>query len=841
MSDPRQNCPEKCPRKDLCINHPKIQGVGPSSARIMLVGEAPGQDEDEEGVPFVGVSGQLLNQVLQQTGIDRNEIYITNAVKCATPDENTKPTKKEINLCRDYLVSEIAKVKPKIIVCLGAVALEAVLKRAGITKLKNNVLFSEEFNAKVIPVWHPAYILRNPLEESSLIAGFELVKKELSSDKILQKDDVKTKYADVSKHPEKINLLLDKLEATEEFVIDLETTSLTPSVAKIICFAFSWGVGLGITVRYDALSKDQLDRLREILLSKKTKIGHNIKYDIQVLRANGIKIRGPYFDTMTALSLINENMKEKGLDACVLTYTNMGEYWIEVEDYKKEYSRKHKIKKESFSYDLLPYYMLSLYAQKDADATYRLYKKFLRELKRQDLLEFYNKYVLPIMEVLVQIEYRGVKVDIEKLEALIEDYSKKLKENNNIVLQDPSVKSYQKIRAKRLARKYIEKWESSRTLKSRFSSGMEYAKKRIKREEVIFNPGSPKQLGEVLFKVLDIMPIKYTDTKAPSTDEEVLTILAEENNVDLCKKILDYRGVQKFLSTYLIGTLENAKLDGRFHPDVFQHRTVTGRLSGNFQQVPRDAHDYKDCLVADPGYTFIKADLAQAEFRCWAHYSEDEDMLSDIAAGLDIHRKIAAEIFNKPEEEISKDSLERTVAKNCSFGLMYGRGTKAIAKQYKISDEQANGIKELFFSRYPKAKRWLDDQVRFARENLYVKSWLGRIRRLPEIISSEMGTRAEAERQSKNAPIQALASDMNNHFMVCNIKRARKAGIKCYPIGTVHDANIVMVKDDQVRDMVSIMQNVLDTAFPDFKCIMKLDFEVGKTLGSMEKFNDHNV
>jgi DNA polymerase-1 len=255
------------------------------------------------------------------------------------------------------------------------------------------------------------------------------------------------------------------------------------------------------------------------------------------------------------------------------------------------------------------------------------------------------------------------------------------------------------------------------------------------------------------------------------------------------------------------------------------------------QNISRDAKDFKSCFVSDPGYLFVKSDLAQAEFRCWAHYSGDQDMIRDIElvdAGLlaDIHKQTASEVFNIPVEEVTKD--QRTAAKNTVFGLLYGRGSSAISAQYGITVEQAECVKERFFSRYPVAAQWLRDIVNEAREKGAVKTWFGRIRRIPKIHSDNMGDRAEAERQAKNSPIQGQASDMNNAYMMRIWREARKRGIDCYPAATIHDDNTLQVKEGQEDQLVEVMRYVVANSFPDFKCKMKLEFKKGNNLGYME-------
>lgn len=835
MPDPRKSCLDKCPRKLVAIDSPKLSGVGPSKSKIMFVGEAPGQTEDAEGEPFIGASGEVFMEVLDELGVDRQDVYITNAVKCATPIDNKKPQKKDITSCREHLIAEVGQVKPNVICCLGGVAMEAVLKRTGITKLKNNVFKSDELKTKVVPVFHPAYVLRNPSAYTEFYQGIELALAEAKKKAMVTQGDIKTKHLD-AETPKQIDKVLAALENTDAFVYDLETTSLDPRVAEIICIALSWQMGLGVTIKWSNFSKKQMARLKKIFVSKKTKVGHNLKYDVQVIMANGVKVRGPFFDTLPAMALVDENVRDKGLEALTLRYTKIGEYWKPLDDYKKQHCKDHKLKLEEFNYGMIPYKILREYAQYDADVTYRLFKKFEKEMKRQDLYDFFRTYTMPFFNIILQMEYRGIKIDRDQLHGLSDTYKQLVEDTRKEIFDNATVKKYNKIKTKRASKILIDKWENSKVLKGRFDTSDAYVAARIKPEETTFNPKSTLQLREILYDVLKLPIIKKTDKGAPSTDEETMKILAQEEDVDLCKQILNHRKVTKFLSTYIEATYLKSEVDGRIHPSYHQHRAVTGRLSSenpNFQNIPRDAKDFKKCFLADPGMTIVKADLAQAEFRCWAHYSADEDMIRDIESGLDIHRKTASEVFGVTEDEVTKD--QRTAAKAGVFGLMYGRGTKAIAAQYGMSEKAAEEVRTLFFQKYPAAALWLDKQVQYAREYGYVKSWMGRIRRLPEINSEEHMIKAEAERQAKNSPIQALASDMNNHFMVTNIKRAKKEGIKCYPMATVHDANFIQVVDSQVEKLAHLMIDVVATAFPKFKCKMALDFEIGKTLGTLEE------
>lgn len=1262
MNDRRNECPDSCPRKSECLHNPCIKGVGNKSSKIMLVSENPDRMEDEDGLSLSGEAGRLLNTIFAQLNVSREDFFITDAVKCGTNNEDPKPSSKEIKFCRHFLEDEIKEVKPVVIGVLGATALKSVLNRTGITKLKNNVFFSEEFNCKIVPVYHPRYILRNPNEFYSLSDGIKLILEEAKSTEIntAALQDCKHLVADTT---EKIDEILFILEKKDKFVCDLETQDLNYLTTEILCVSVSWKEKFGVVIPWKSFSALQLARFVSILQTKKLKINHNIKFDMQVLKAHKICVKGPIFDTMLAHHLIDENTKH-GLDDLTLRYLDLGEYWADLEKEKAKICKERKIAKEEFKYDMLPDKVLHPYAATDADATYRLYNILSKELDRQNLTKFFNDHTMTFMPVLLYMEFKGIKIDREKLSRLIEECKKQIVDVETILMAYEDVKKYEDNRKALAVKKLEDKYNESKILKSRYPNGVEeYAQKILKEEDWKFNFHSPKQLQELLFKQMGLKASKETKTGF-STDEESMIELAEHHNVEFAKKLVEYRKLTKYCSTYLEAVFAKSAHDGRIHTTYQQHLTVSGRLcvgkdtiletnqgkfriselklnklrnvmilshmgrqcrilnkfykgreqlyrvvldngdniectlghrfltlegwkhvsqlkvgsvicnrcinetpalesgtlgfnqgvlcgqggqrgnvtnrpyediqvfknnigqqfrsvrgrisggikeeskqkscksndlqhtwstsskdthrlqvirgvdrkaypgrtnctnvkydtvvcsspskeirikkkngilyginrrvlfefigqntsgvkrtgiklqrrsriifsravsgvyrsssdsmvrkesskaaSGydrfrenkeksylleqqsaritsiigitrkgdhayqtisaiknqelssrflfsnykvisrggwqfsserqknartrcyktrtirefgvssssfyrdsnsqrsfrspvnystgiivaiepttidevwdievegdhsycahgfinhnssrnpNLQNISRDAKDFKSCFISDPGYVFVKSDLSQAEFRCWAHYSGDQDMITDIEAGMDIHKLIASEVFNVPIEQIDKKDPRRTAAKNAVFGLMYGRGSQAISMQYNITLEQAEEIKERFFGRYPVAAAWLKSTIREARETGCVRTWFGRVRRLPKIHSDNMGDRAEAERQATNSPIQGQASDMNNGYLIRILREAKARGIDCYPAATIHDDNTLQVKEEQAEQLIAVMKHVVATAFPDFKCRMELEFKKGNNLGYME-------
>jgi hypothetical protein len=259
----------------------------------------------------------------------------------------------------------------------------------------------------------------------------------------------------------------------------------------------------------------------------------------------------------------------------------------------------------------------------------------------------------------------------------------------------------------------------------------------------------------------------------------------------------------------------------------------------NLQNLPRDAYDVKGCFEADPNMIFVKADLAQAEFRCWAHYSGDEDLLADIHSGMDIHSITASRVFDVTVEELDNDKelreKYRTPAKRATFGMMFGVGPKHVAEEFDIDVKEAKKILKVVYEKYPVAVNWLQEQVKIARRKGELVSWLGRKRRLPHINSDDQNRKGDAERQAKNCRIQILATAMNDHYMTTTLATTKEKGIHCYPSMTIHDANIYQVRKGQVDEFVEVAKKVVADEFPEFRCEMKLDFEIGDTLGTLKE------
>ena len=864
----RATCNPNCKRYSYDLVSPCLWGSGPSDAKLMLVGRDPGQQEDLNGKVFVGESGQLLDEILRTHGVGRDEVYVTNVVKCGTPGFNVDPGAKEVSACRHNLIEELAEVKPNVVVVFGNTAMMALLGIDGITKYCNQVLYSGEFDLKVIPTYHPAFVLRDSTQRKYLEQGIELAVREMSSKAKVSGGFEKTRFT-VAETVEDVQAIFDEIETVETFAFDTETSQLSFLGTTILCIQFSWKKGSAVVIPWCLIEKysNLFDGLKRIMGSRKLKVAHNIKFDIEQLLAKGIHTAIPYFDVCVAHGLVDDNSKHS-LDVMVLRYTNLGNYWQPLEAFKKEYCKEHKIKLEAFSYAYLPKEILYPYGASDADATYQLYAIMHDALISENVIDFYKNDSLLFLPMIVEMEYRGISVDRGKLFKLLGQCRTKLAEYGNEIVQYEEVKKYEKWKTKRESIDQIHmlraRRDESDTLKKRFPEWEAYVKKYLKVKSFEFNMDSPQQLRELFCDVMGYTSPKKTKKNQSSVDKEVLLYFSEEKGIPLAAVMNNRRKLAHFINNFALSVYEKSAKDGRVHTSYIQTDAVTGRLSSrgpNLQNLSRDEnlpvlftqaeleeykvtfgeypvtpYEFKSCLLADLGYILIKGDLAQVEFRVWAHCSGDEDMIADIEAGLDIHRRTASELFGIPPEEVV--TWQRNAAKGGTFGMMYGIGDRTLAKNFKITLEQAHSIRGIFSARYPIAAQWLQKQVDFAVANGYVVNFLGRKRRLPKINERDQDVAAYAERQARNSPIQGAASDMNNRFMQVMVNAVRDKGEDIYPVCTTHDENVFAVPDDPdiVRARVEDYKLVVATTFPNLRCKMNVEFKVGYSIGGAKEY-----
>jgi uracil-DNA glycosylase family 4 len=753
-----------------------LMGSGPKRARIMIVGEAPGQREDETHKAFVGSSGKLLNKALADYAqIDREECYVTNVVKCRPPDNRT-PELKEIKMCVSaYFEREVEKVRPEFILLLGNAALRGVTKKSGITKQAGTpwkmVIGGQKLT--VFAALHPAGVLRNPKHAEGWLRDLEMFGKLTRSEKVGDRTAMKM----ITK-PAHLKWLLQQLDEAEEISWDIETFTEPGQAPQkhthfqdyrgdgshIVSIAFSWEEGQAAFLplwhpqspwRHKEL--EVLERLETVMNRPDKKyIGHNGKFDARWFHTKGIPVPQT-FDTMLAAHMLEEN-RAKGLKPLSRSILRQPGY---------------DVGEELANAPAIPIKRLGVYNSKDADYTLRLYHVFRRQLiKDLPTAKLFKYLMMPASEALVDVERAGVYIDQERWEER----------------HDKAQENVEKIY------KYINKMVPS-TLAP-------------------INLNSPPQVAQWLFGHLGLPVIEETDKGAKSTKESVLLqLLADEPNKGI-EALMKYRKWAKFLSTYLLPwKFEHMDVNGRIHSNYKLFGTVTGRLSGEggIQQVPRDPF-IRSIIGSRPGWKFVSADYSQIELRIAAMVSEDKKLLAQYQRGEDVHMLRAMKMTGKPAKRVEKE--ERKKAKAVNFGYVYGMGeNKFITYAFenydvRVTPEEAHTDREGFFEDYPALRVWHERQRRLARRYRMVRSPLGRIRHLPDIGSSTESVRQEAERQAINSPVQATASDL---MLMSLVELHRLLDPKHgFVVGTVHDSILFEIRDEYVDEYAEIIKTTME-------------------------------
>ncbi len=915
-----------CTLCGLCnnINTICLWGEGPTPCDIMVIGRDPGAEEDNEGRPFVGRSGQVLNELLQAAGIKRENVYISNLVKCRPPG-NRPHTLEERTACRVYLDQEIAAVQPKAIITLGGDALEAITGQTQMMKLAGQVInFKNEtdsFECRVFAGVHPSYILRNVGYKERALKHFEVFGKILRGE---APERSPVKYIIVQTISQFRKFML-KMKEQKAIVFDTETTGLNFLNDRLLCYSFSWKENTAVVLPmlgYKEAAVWSEKELQEINIALKeiyadptiTWIAQNISFDAKFLKVAGIEIAGPVEDTMLLQTLCDENAKDlKGLKAMAALYTDMGNYDSPLDDCKTQLkiekrkalqvlqkTLKDRIKEfkkilkkvddtttielnqdiaeaeegldglskisKDITYADIPTDILWPYAAMDADATIRVFMVLTKKLREDankyafshnrrlptKMVRYYKRLVMRLRPVLDAMEYRGAKVDLDFLHKLDTKYSARLSELENLLLGTDAVAETCKKLLKKSQKKSEERYKKLKTVID-FKEGATDKKPKFTQKDygihygkpVSFNINSADHLRILLFDILKLVhpfPEKK-GKKGLSTDKEVLEALETSHP---CVKILqENRTLSKLHKTYVLGQIKSADNNHRIHTNFNQHITVTGRLSSsgpNLQNIPRDNKDIKRAFITDADWHIVQMDYAQAEFRMWAELSNDIDMINDIKSGLDIHRATAAQFWGIPENQVTK--VQRNAAKFVVFGLMYGRGAESVAKQVKITTEEAKAIINQFFAKYPVASRWLVITKRFAEGRGFSPGYFGRVRRLPYATMKHVDKKqwSDSMRQAVNAPIQGGAADLTGVAMIkIYYELQAHPEWQAHLILTVHDSIILEVHKNDLEPVMSMCHRKMTEIVDNMTVPMAADIEVGINWGDLTTISSDNI
>jgi DNA polymerase-1 len=570
-----------------------------------------------------------------------------------------------------------------------------------------------------------------------------------------------------------IKELISYLELQDEFCFDTETTALNPNEAELVGLSFSYIPGEAFYIPFPANqeeAKEKLELFREIFENENiTKIGQNVKYDLLVLKNYGMEVKGKLYDTMLAHYLIEPEGKHS-MDWLAQQYLNYRPVSIESLIGKKG---KNQGNMRDVEVD-----EVVAYAAEDADITLKLKRELDPIIKTNGLEKLLHEVENPLIRVLTDMEFEGVRIDTESLAEM------------SVLLEEES---------KEIEKRVYE----------------------LAGEE--FNLSSPKQLGEILFVKLQLDPkAKKTKTGQFATGEEVLSKMAGEH--EIARAILEYRQMVKLKSTYVdaLPTMINPKT-GRVHTTYNQFVAATGRLSSinpNLQNIPirteRGREIRKAFVPRDENHVLLAADYSQIELRIMAAFSQDQSMIEAFKNGRDIHATTAAKIFQVSLEEVSSDM--RRKAKTANFGIIYGISAFGLSQRLSISRTEAKEIIDAYFKEFPAVKEYMDNAIEKARKNEYVETILGRRRYLRDINSRNQTMRGFAERNAINAPIQGSAADMIKVAMIHVHEWMKKEKLKSKMILQVHDELVFDAHKDEVellkKEIPKLMSNAVTIEVP---------------------------
>jgi len=565
---------------------------------------------------------------------------------------------------------------------------------------------------------------------------------------------------------------LNKLKQAELFAFDLETTSLDYMQAEIVgcSFAVKSGEAAYVPLAHDyegapaQLSRvEVLAQLKPLLEdAQQAKLGQNLKYDMSVLARYDIHMQGIAFDTMLESYVLDSTASRHDMDTLALKH--LSHKTITYEDIAGKGAKQ-------LTFNEIDIDKAATYAAEDADITFQLHETLWPRLQQTPSLEVvFRDIEMPLVPVLSRIERRGVLLDVEMLKQQSREFEKRL---------------------------------------------LELEREAHKEAGEVFNLGSPKQLQAILFDKLGLPVISKTPKGQPSTAESVLQELAHD--YALPELILEHRSLSKLKSTYTDKLPQQIDPQtGRVHTSYHQAVAATGRLSSsdpNLQNIPvrnEAGRRIRQAFIAAPGHKLLAADYSQIELRIMAHLSRDEGLLKAFAAGEDIHRATAAEVFGVEPDKVSNE--QRRSAKAINFGLIYGMSAFGLARQLDIERGMAQRYIDLYFARYPGVKAYMDETRERAREQGYVETVFGRRLYLPEIKASNMARRQYAERTAINAPMQGTAADIIKRAMIELDGVIEKSKLDIHMIMQVHDELVFEVAETILEKASDIITNSMVSA-----------------------------
>jgi uracil-DNA glycosylase family 4 len=757
---------------------------------VMVIGAYPGIDEEEQGKPFVGISGELLHNILYNVGFTPEDLYETNVLMCRpgkeVPDEAVKA-------CGAYLKAQIKDVQPSLIILCGDLPLQFFFNRKSITTVRGQVRIKGDY--KFLMTFNAAHITREKegsldrrVFEQDLKHAYELYKgitrltnKEYKLIRTLDEFEKAVDHlshfdvlsADVESYAPEIKGSKEKTALdpyAEGFTI--QSISLTGEENKAYCFL------LEHPERIISLETTK-EKLKALIENKAGKVGQSIKWDYKALAVHfGWHINNIIFDTEIASSLLDERRGIHNLDRLAMD-------WLGERSYKFE---AHKIGREIMKAE-----DLCIRNCTDADYTLRLYPILKKRLEEENLYNYFMEQRIPAISALAKVEMNGLPVDLDYTVNLTKKYGEDIESTKAEIFKYPEVQSIEK-----------------------------------------FNINSNDHLKVLLFDKLGFEAGKKTKHGNYSTDKDVFEDLIKKYNHPVLSLIQDYAELQKFHGTYLWPVvMYHVKKDGKVHPTFTLHIASSGRLScvnPNVQNVPvkspERAKEIMDCYHAPEGFKIGLADYKGMELRVLAQYSKDPMLKYIFDNNIEPHQKTADEC-----SKIAGEKLSRAQGKSLNFGIVYGETEFGLADSLGVDRKVAKSYLDSYLKVYRGVKEYQDRQKAFLRQYGYVTTLFGRKRWLK--LTNDDRKNEGVYRRAINTPIQGTATDICLLALVLLQKIYEEAGFKSLLISTIHDAIMFQMHEDELESLkkfnIETMENIQLDFLTDVK--LKVDWSEGNTWG----------
>lgn len=664
-----------------------------------------------------------------------------------------------------------------LVILVGSEAAKEYAKISSITNYAGQLI-----KEKFIPITNPSVLIFKPEGKEEFNRSIDKIKKYVAGE--IRNGAAAGDFKGVDNEAEALAYLREVLENAEDAVaLDTETTALYPRDGHVLGICVSYQPYRGRYILSDVFTEEAVELLQAIV-NKFEIVFHNMKFDYKMIEYHfGIKFRPEHsHDTMVMHYILDENSPH-GLKPLAIKYTDLGDYDSELSEFIANYCHKHGVKREDFTWDLIPFDIISKYAAIDPTATLMLYRKFKPLIDNNDKFSaVYYNILRPGTIFLHEMEEVGIPISRERMQAADEYLTSRIKAAEADLYRFDEVKLFEQERG------------------------------------VIFNPNSVQQLRVLLFDYLKLTPTgKLTATGALSTDAEVLEELSEQH--PLPEALLNIRRLGKIQNTYISKILPELDRDGRIRTNFNLIFTTSGRLSSsgkfNAQQIPRDDPIIKGCIVAPPGYKIVSQDLQTGEMYYAAVLSGDKNLQSVFSSGGDFHSSIAKMVFDLDCEVDQVKHLYKEMrqsAKAISFGILYGSGPKKVSETVSKATGQYYGLDrakddiDAYFTKFKKLKEWLNSREKFIRAHGYTYSFFGRKRRLLNVFSEDKGVAAGEVRSGINSEIQSICSDVNFLAAMDTHRELKlsKAPAKIFML--VHDSIVALVREDFVDDYRAILK-----------------------------------